>query len=195
MALVVITGAARSGKSQQAQALASELRRRGRDIAVAVFGRAEGDEEFAERIRLHKESRPHGFATLEIRDPLGWSPDDREGEALIVECVGTLLSAIMSDLWDRGGGAAGAVEYEHDVETACGRVIDALCSRSGDTLVVTNEVGWGVVPEYPSGRVFRDVLGRVNRTLVARADAAYLCVSGRMLDISMLPKEASWPED
>lgn len=195
MALVVITGAARSGKSLQAQSLARELERRGEDVTVAVFGRAEGDEEFAERIRLHQSARPESFTTLEVSDPVGWAPEDREGEALLVECVGTLLSAIMADLWERGAGGAGAAAYERDVEAEFGRIIDALCSRSSDTLVVTNEVGWGVVPEYSSGRLFRDVLGRANRTLAARADAAYLCVSGRMLDLAKLPREATWPED
>lgn len=195
MALVVITGAARSGKSQQAQSLACELERRGHDVTVAVFGRADGDAEFAERIRLHREARPDGFTTLEVGDPLAWVPDDRDGEVLVVECVGTMLSAIMADLWERGGEGAGPVAYERDVEAALGRIVDALCNRSADTLIVTNEVGWGVVPEYASGRVFRDVLGRANRTLVSRADAAYLCVSGRLLDLSKLPGEATWPED
>ena len=70
-----------------------------------------------------------------------------------------------------------------------------LVSRRGDTVVVTNEVGGGVVPAYALGRVFRDVLGRANRALVDGADAAYLCVAGRLVDLHARPTQAIWPED
>jgi adenosylcobinamide kinase/adenosylcobinamide-phosphate guanylyltransferase len=72
-------------------------------------------------------------------------------------------------------------------------VVDWLVARSGDTVIVTNEVGSGLVPVYPDGRLFRDVLGRANRLLVDRADAAYLAVSGRLFDLTTLPHDAAWP--
>ena len=75
----------------------------------------------------------------------------------------------------RTRGAAPRV-VEH-VERVVDHVVAWLVSRRGDTMVVTNEVGDGVVPAYARGRVFRDVLGRANRALVDGADAAYLCVA------------------
>jgi len=58
---------------------------------------------------------------------------------------------------------------------------------------VTNEAGWGVVPATAAGRLFRDLLGRANRMLVERADAAYLVVAGRVLDLHALPAAPEWP--
>ncbi|HET6497560.1 MAG TPA: bifunctional adenosylcobinamide kinase/adenosylcobinamide-phosphate guanylyltransferase, partial [Coriobacteriia bacterium] len=68
-----------------------------------------------------------------------------------------------------------------------------LAARRGDTVVVTNETGWGVVPAYPSGRVFRDALGRANAALCTIADAAYLVVNGRLVDLTSAPTELTWP--
>lgn len=195
MALVVLTGAARSGKSAQATALASVLQRRGERISVAVFGRAHDDAEFAERIARHRDERPDGFETLEVDQPLQWAPGDDEGETLLIECMGTLTAAVMSDLWDDPAVPHDPVLYEEYVSNEVSRLVEIIVRREANTIVVTNEAGWGVVPAHVSGRVFRDVLGRVNRRLVEQADAAYLCIAGRLLDLSTLPRGAAWPED
>jgi adenosylcobinamide kinase/adenosylcobinamide-phosphate guanylyltransferase len=72
-------------------------------------------------------------------------------------------------------------------------LVDALLAREGRTVVVTNEVGWGIVPATPLGRLFRDTVGRANRRLIDNADAAWLVVSGRAVDLKTLPQEATWP--
>jgi adenosylcobinamide kinase / adenosylcobinamide-phosphate guanylyltransferase len=191
MALVVITGGARSGKSGAAQRLASARARTGAPIVVAVFGRAEGDTEFAGRIERHRRDRPPGFRTLEAADPRTWRESVDDGALLVVECLGTLAALAMRE----AGADAGEAELESALDSALAEFVSWVAHRRGDTIVVTNETGWGVVPAYPSGRFFRDALGRANSTLVTIADASYLALNGRLLDLGALPCDATWPSE
>ena len=70
-----------------------------------------------------------------------------------------------------------------------------MIAREGDTIVVSNEVGDGLVPAYATGRLFRDLLGRANRRLIDAADSAWLVVAGRLVDLGALGHDAAWPED
>jgi adenosylcobinamide kinase / adenosylcobinamide-phosphate guanylyltransferase len=200
MALVVFTGGARSGKSTAAQDLARRRHANGIATVVTVFGR-ESDEEMQARIARHKADRPEGFETLAAEDPVGWLDEVPEGVLLVVDCLGTLVGRVMELAWAEGGLAIteGPDTVPESVECAVSDAVSAvvarLIARRGDTIVVTNEVGDGVVPAYPSGRLFRDILGSANRTLVEQADAAYLCVAGRLVDLVVLPRGARWPED
>lgn len=189
--LVVITGGARSGKSSVAEALAADS---GLPVTVAVFG-ARTDAEMERRIALHRERRPGSFQTLEATGPLEWL--ERAGEGLlVVECLGTLVSMIMDGCFAAHtpdpGTAALAWDLERDVEERTDEVVARIIARAGDTIVVTNEVGDSVVPAYPAGRLFRDVLGRANRRLVVSADRAYLVVAGRCIDLAGLPASLTW---
>jgi adenosyl cobinamide kinase/adenosyl cobinamide phosphate guanylyltransferase len=112
----------------------------------------------------------------------------------VLECLGTLVSRIVAEESMETGEVASS-GAEAQVEARTGQLLDALFARTGDTIVVTNEVGDGVVPAYPSGRLFRDTLGRANRTLVDRADGAWLVVAGRCIDLHPLPKEPPWPHE
>jgi adenosyl cobinamide kinase/adenosyl cobinamide phosphate guanylyltransferase len=191
MALVVITGAARSGKSGAAQRLASARARTGAPVVVAVFGHAEEDAEFAGRIERHQLDRPPGFRTLEAADSRSWSESVDDDELLVVECLGTLAGLVMRE----AGADAGDAELESALDSALAGFVSWIAHRRGDTIVVTNETGWGVVPAYPSGRLFRDALGRANSALVTIADASYLALNGRLLDLGALPCDATWPSE
>ena len=200
MSLVVFTGGTRSGKSTAAQDLARRRQLEGAHVVVAVFGR-DSDAEMAERIARHGEYRPEGFETLAAQDLVGWLTQLGDGDLLVVDCLGTLVGRVMEEVWESAGErleTAGDVvsrEISEAVIARVGAVVDSLLARSGDTIVVTNEVGDGVVPGFASGRVFRDVMGSANRRLINRADAAYLCVAGRLIDVAGLPRSAPWPED
>ena len=200
MALVVFTGGARSGKSTAAQDLARRRHLDGHPVVVAVFGRA-SDEEMEERIARHRAARPEGFETLAAEDPATWLPRVAEDALLVVDCLGTMVGRVMEFAWEQSdtpmSDAARSVptSVERAVTDTVANVVSSLIARRGDTIVVTNEVGSGVVPAYPSGRLFRDVLGSANRALIDRADAAYLCVAGRLVDLAALPRDACWPED
>ncbi len=200
MALVVLTGGARCGKSGIAQAMAEEC---AHDVTVVAFGQPCDDPEMARRIERHKADRPARFATVEAVDSVEWT--ERVGDGvLVLDCLGTLLSLVMGETYAAMGGPGMPASqttvadpvlpgYEAEVEKRFAAIIGWILRRWDHTIVVTNEVGEGIVPAYESGRVFRDVLGRANRSLVDRSDAAYLVVAGRCIELTALPRRASWP--
>jgi adenosylcobinamide kinase / adenosylcobinamide-phosphate guanylyltransferase len=206
MALVVITGGARSGKSGAAERLARRRQATGSRVVVAVFGHAAGgdDTEFAQRIARHQADRPSGFETMEPASQDEWWLQVADDALLVVDCLGTYLGRVMEDVWADGASEeilreADAATLPRGFDESCNERFSSatrgLASRRGDTIVVTNEVGEGIVPNHASGRLFRDLLGQANRMLVGRADAAYLAVAGRLVDLAALPVEAAWPED
>jgi len=202
MALVVITGGVRSGKSRAAQELAESRARAGQAVMVAVFA-SESDVEMVQRIEAHRASRPEGFEVIEVTGSADWLGSVPGPTLLVVDCLGTCLGRAMLETWDEtaqvGADMGCADELPAGFESAfvsrVGGLVDALASRDGDTLVVTNEVGQGVVPTHATGRIFRDELGRANRLLVDVADAAYVAIAGRLLDLASLPRDIHWPED
>jgi len=195
MSLIVLTGGARCGKSAVAQNLADEC---AHDVTVVAFGQPAGDSEMAERIARHKADRPARFRTVEATDSVEWT--ERVGEGvLVVDCLGTLLNLVMTEAYLAIGGPLQAdsdqvpAGFEAEVEKRFAAIIGWVLRRWDHTIVVTNEVGDGVVPAYASGRIFRDVLGRANRSLVDRSDAAYLVVAGRCIEITALSQRVHWP--
>lgn len=204
MPLVVISGGVRSGKSRAAQELALTRAREGAAVRVAVFASA-SDREMTARIDAHRESRPPAFEVVEAAGGgFEWVADSHaKPGVLLIDCLGTCLGQSMLSAWKETA-AAGLDMSAADIlpdgfETAfvarVDSLVDAIASRPGDTIVVTNEVGFGVVPAFATGRIFRDELGRANRMLTDVADAAYLVVSGRLLDLTALPRAIAWPED
>jgi len=201
---IVFTGGARSGKSAAATELARSRAAQGHAVHVVVFGREdEADAEFSARIARHRADRPDGFITIEASDSSSWLTRVPDDAFVLLDCVGTLLGRVMEEAYrecaaaDISAAAADRLPdgFEDAVAARFGVVISALCARPGDTIIVTNEVGDGVVPTYASGRLFRDLLGSANRRLVADADAAYLCVAGRMVDLTTCSTGVPWPTD
>jgi adenosylcobinamide kinase/adenosylcobinamide-phosphate guanylyltransferase len=188
MSLVVLTGAVRSGKSAMAERLAAE---RGHDVVVAVAG-WDGDEEMARRIEAHRAARPDSWSTVEATVDPAWIASVPAGAVLLLDCLGTLVSHACHEAIGQADQAT--PESEATVATRIDGLLTALLGRSDDTIVVTNETGWGVVPAWPSARVFRDELGRANHRLADAADAAYLVVDGRCLDLLSLPDRPAWPD-
>jgi adenosylcobinamide kinase/adenosylcobinamide-phosphate guanylyltransferase len=197
VALVVITGGARSGKSAAATRAAERRSLDSGRVDYVVFGQA-SDDEMAARIARHRSDRPGTFRTLEPADPTTWIEDD--GGTIVLDCLGTLLGRVMEDMWPQDAGRladAGALPpgYEQRVAERFLAFVHRLSERTGDTIVVTNEVGMGVVPPYATGRLFRDMLGLANRSLVERADFAYVAVAGRLLELTAASTDVVWPED
>ena len=206
MALVLITGGARSGKSRAAEQLAASRALEGIPVTVAVFG-SESDAEMTERIAHHRSHRPDGFCTLVARGSMSWLSEVSPDSLLVVDCLGTCVGLAMLEVWDECATLAvdDATDMTEAAELPAGfepaftsrvnAIVAALAEREGDTIVVTNEVGDGVVPAYATGRIFRDELGRANRALADIADAAYLAVAGRMIDLTASPRAIDWPTD
>jgi adenosylcobinamide kinase / adenosylcobinamide-phosphate guanylyltransferase len=167
MGLTFVLGGARSGKSALAVRLAS-----GFDTPVVVVVTAEArDEEMVERIRRHRDARPSDWTTVEapveLADAIRPLPD---GSCVLLDCL---------TLW-----VSNAIEAGHDDATIAQQANDVastLAARFADAVVVSNEVGLGIVPMNALARRFRDMLGDVN-AIFARASArTYLMVAGRAL--------------
>lgn len=168
MALVLLLGGARSGKSELARRLASQ-----QAAPVVWIATAEaGDAEMAERIERHRRERPTGWRTIEeplrLRETLETVAPE---SCVVVDC----LTLWTSNALDR----LGAAEAEAQAQAAA----EAACMRSGLTVAVSNEVGLGLVPANPLGRSYRDLLGRVNTIWAAVAERSYLLVAGRALPL------------
>jgi adenosylcobinamide kinase/adenosylcobinamide-phosphate guanylyltransferase len=167
MALTFLLGGARSGKSALAVRSASSWR--GPVVFVAT-GTAV-DEDMAERIRRHRAERPPGWTTVEepvqLHEVLRSVPTDA---CLLVDCLSLWVANLLEAGWQDD-----AVEEEASV------VAVTVASRDALTLVVSNEVGLGVVPETPLGRRYRDVLGRVNAIFAEAASEPLLVIAGRKI--------------
>ena len=170
--LILLLGGARSGKSSHAQKLAEASGK-----AVAYIATAQPlDDEMAARIDAHKAERPASWKTLEIPFGLATQLDSLKSEVVILDCVTLLVSNLLmqyesNELIDEAQSRR-AVEAE----------IDSLLTRvrtgTQDWIVISNEVGLGLVPAYQMGRVYRDLLGWANQRLAAEADEVYLMVAG-----------------
>lgn len=185
--LAVVTGPVRSGKSRVALDLALQT---GREVVIAVGGRAD-DEEMARRIAAHQADRPASIRVLEAGDDPAWVGNVPADACLLVDCLGTLLGLGLAGIVPDDAVLATDIE-ERTASVRADALVSALLARYGDTVVVGNEVGWGVVPATPLGRLFRDVMGRSLRTLVDSADVAVAVIAGRCIDLTSLPQEVRW---
>jgi adenosyl cobinamide kinase/adenosyl cobinamide phosphate guanylyltransferase len=167
MGLTVLLGGARSGKSGLSSKLASAT-----DLPVVVVVTAEArDEEMTERIRRHRTSRPAAWTTVEVPIEVARAVGELEPNAFVVlDCLSLWVSnAIEGELSD-----------EQIVDEAR-EIAAALTKREAPAVVVTNEVGLGIVPVNALARRYRDTLGRVNATFVGEAERAYFVVAGKAL--------------
>jgi adenosylcobinamide kinase/adenosylcobinamide-phosphate guanylyltransferase len=173
----LVIGGARSGKSREAERLLAA------EVAVTYVATAypaDHDDEWAERVRLHRSERPAHWATLETLDlePLLAS----DGEPLLVDCLTLWLTRVMDrhDAWDDATWAATA---EKAVTAEVDALVAAWRTTSRRVVAVTNEVGQGVVPDTASGRRFRDVMGRLNAAVAAHTEDVRWCVAGRVTSL------------
>lgn len=174
---VLVTGGVRSGKSRHAESL---LEGRSEVVYVAA-GPVLDDPDWAARIAAHRDRRPASWTTLETRD---LAAALARPEPVLVDCLGTWLTAQLD-----GDGLDEQELWETPVDEVT-RVVDGLVAtavdvlrRRDDVVIVTNEVGLGVVPEHRSGRLFRDLLGSVNQAFGAACDQVHLVVAGRVLKL------------
>jgi adenosylcobinamide kinase/adenosylcobinamide-phosphate guanylyltransferase len=178
MALTLLTGGARSGKSALAVRAAAGS---GRPV-VFVATAEPGDAEFAARIERHRRDRPVGWAVVEEPAALETALRGAPGDAcVIVDCLSLWAANLL-----RSGMS------EDAVVDAAARAARAAAGRAGATIAVTNEVGSGVVPGTPLGRGYRDVLGRVNQVWADAADHAALVVAGRVLPLERVDGSSPW---
>lgn len=173
MSLILVGGGVRSGKSSFAVDLA---RRRGRRLALIATAEAK-DEEMRKRIERHRIERGDDFVTIE--EPLDLTTKLQEiadVDVVVIDCLTLWLSNLLVV-----GSAATEILDRVDALT------DAIGRCSFDTVVVTNEVGMGIVPESPLGRLFRDLAGQAHGALARQADQVYFAALGMMLRLRPNP--------
>ena len=167
-----LIGGARSGKSWLGQhMIENAVGRQGR-VAAVVTAEA-GDDEMADRIARHQDDRPANWQTIEAPHALADAVEAvGADEALLLDCLTFwIANRVMADVPDR------------EVEAEAERLAGLLAGRTAPTVVVTNEVGHGIVPGDPLSRRFRDVHGRVNRIVADQATEAFLVVAGRTITL------------
>lgn len=159
---MLVLGGARSGKSAYAERLVAES---GLE-AVYVATAAAGDEEMAARIEAHRARRDPSWRTVEAPDRLEnvLRQEADEGRAVLVDCLTLWLSNLML--------------ADADVEARTERLVETARGAKGLRVLVSNEVGLGLVPETPLGRRFRDAQGRLNQAVAGVADRVVFMAAG-----------------
>ena len=185
-ALVLITGGVRSGKSTFGEKLAEES---GKEVIYLATARVE-DEEMRERVSRHQSRRPASVKTIEeaLEPHLVIEKEGSAGRLVLIDCLTLLITnRFLADIDSHGAVREGEDIYADEklLEEASTRTLDyiknfaqTVRSCPADVVIVTNEVGMGVVPDYPVGRIFRDLSGRVNQVVAAQADQVWMVVCG-----------------
>ena len=176
--IILVTGGARSGKSSFAEQLAAEL---GGRIAYIATARAL-DAEMADRIARHRQQRPVAWPTFEAPLSVAAVVAAEAGrcDGFLLDCLTVLITnriLAREQDWDNPP-VARLQEAEADVLAEIEALIVAATDQPSTLIVVTNEVGFGIVPVSPLARFFRDCAGRANQRMAAVADEVHLVVCG-----------------
>ncbi len=173
-------GGARSGKSSYAEELALSLSKKVCYLATARIT----DKEMEKRVALHQRRRPQSWKTIELSQK-----EIEKGEigrvagcdVLLLDCITNLLYRLLEKYGlDRMEVVANSLEesIEKEISVFIKGFIKYISHAKEDIIIVSNEVGLGLVPPYPLGRVFRDLLGFLNKEIAGAADEVYLFVAG-----------------
>ena len=154
-------------------------------VATAVAG----DEEMRQRIEEHRRTRPPAWSTLEVATRVGNQIRQKIGGAqvVIVDCITLLVSNIFGRYTDQTGEDIDIPLLEQEVTGEIGELVECINRLDVSFIMVTNEVGMGLVPANKMGRLYRDLLGKANQSLAEQADQVYLMVAG--LPVPIKPAE------
>ena len=170
--IVLVTGAARSGKSEWAERLARESEKS--VVYIATAQRYPGDTEWDARIETHIQRRPPEWRSIEVLMDLAQAiAQATMGEILLVDSLGTWVGNLLE-------------ESEDDWRLRCEDLVTKSRDSVADIVFVAEETGWGVIPAYPIGRLFRDRLGRLVRVMGQVAGETFLVVAGFAVDLRMV---------
>lgn len=185
--LILVTGPVRAGKSARAAALATAT---GKPVIFAATAALDPtDAEMADRVERHRRERPPSWTVVEtaaagaptLATVLREAP---AGACVLVDALGTWIAAqlLAWPSWEERD----AVATLDALDASGVALVQAFEASPADAIVVAEETGWGVVPATPLGRVFRDALGRLTRTIARRADRVELVVAGYAIDVRAL---------
>lgn len=190
MALIFVTGGAKSGKSKFAEELILSLND-GKQENVYLATSLVFDEEMKEKVRLHKERRKNYWGTVEtyknFESNLNKYFPKTENEIknnMLVDCLTNMITNIIFeekdvdwDNFDKKSYVKIVEKLDKNVENTVNELLN-ITSQFENTIIVSNELGLGLVPSYPLGRYFREIAGKMNQVVAKRADEVYFVVSG-----------------
>jgi adenosylcobinamide kinase / adenosylcobinamide-phosphate guanylyltransferase len=179
--VILVLGGARSGKSHFAQ----EYARRSEGRVLFVATATAGDEDMRRRIEKHKQERPADWRTLEASTDTGKQIEANAGDAqlIVIDCITLLVNNIFSRYDEKMFDTLENEILERAVAAEIEQLQQCLKNVNASFLIVSNEVGLGLVPDNRMGRLYRDILGRANQILAQTADEVYLMVAGIPLKI------------
>ena len=170
--VILVTGPARSGKSEWAETLALQSHKAVIYVATATLDST--DAEWQQRIQQHQQRRSQDWVTLEVPCELSATlVEVKPNTCILVDSLGTWVANLLEQ---------DEVSWQNTVR----EFLDTVQIVAAHMIFVAEETGWGVVPEYPLGRTFRDRLGSLVRQLGAVADEVYLVTGGHVLNLSIL---------
>lgn len=175
--LTLVLGGVRSGKSRFAEELALKL---GGDDVLFVATAENRDGEMDHRIQKHKASRPDGWVTLEQPRNVGQAILERKesSRVILIDCLTILASNVLCQDHELLPSPASIDQIHHQLTSELEKIVEVARVRRAHVIVVSGEVGLGIVPEHPLGRAFRDLLGWANQSLAKHANATYMMISG-----------------
>lgn len=171
--ITLLLGGARSGKSRYALELAKSFKGK----IVLIVTAIPCDEEMRARIERHKKARPKSFKVIE--EPLNvknvLKRVDRSTEVILIDCLTLWVSNLMQNYQNK---SKSSIELEERILSKVLQLASTLKAVKPKVIIVSNEVGMGIVPETQQGRLFRDILGRANQIMADLADEVFLLVAG-----------------
>jgi adenosylcobinamide kinase/adenosylcobinamide-phosphate guanylyltransferase len=170
--VILVTGPARSGKSEWAESLAIES---GKSVVyIATANDNLDDQEWHQRIQIHQNRRPPDWITLEVPIMLSATlADTKPDTCVLVDSLGTWVANLLE-------------QDDLSWENTLAEFLETVQLVAADMVFVAEETGWGIVPAYPVGRTFRDRLGSLVRQLGTICEAVYLVTGGHVLNLSIL---------
>ena len=179
--IILVLGGARSGKSSFAEEIVAQLG--GKDVVYLATAKAK-DDEMKDRIAKHQADRPAEWQTIEEDKAVSSSLKDlAKGSVVLLDCLTLLISNLL--LADKKA-SSDYSKQEELIYVEINDIIKIAKRRKLDLVIVSNEVGQGVVPAYKSGRIYRDVVGRANQKIAAEADEVYITYAGIPVEIKKL---------
>ncbi|PGL71815.1 bifunctional adenosylcobinamide kinase/adenosylcobinamide-phosphate guanylyltransferase [Bacillus sp. AFS055030] len=187
--MIFVIGGARSGKSSYAEKRIKELQTN-TDEVVYIATAIPFDKDMNERVKRHQEDRPINWHTVEQYkqfNQLKMNEEFIKSKYIILDCMTVMITNLMFDHYTD-------IDYETikndqinklelEIENEVNELID-VCDQHGKTfIIVSNEVGYGLVPSYRLGRIFRDIAGRINQKIASRAEEVVLVTAGIPLKI------------
>lgn len=192
--LILILGGARSGKSDFAELQAAEISPDGNVVYIATAQPL--DDEMRSRIESHRAERPQQWQTIEAPTNVAsaLTQANVQPQVVLLDCLTLLLSNLMLGPDRQAEHMPPPEEVEQHVNSELTALLD-WCQSHPDValIVISNEVGMGIVPTYSSGRIYRDLLGRANRRLAVLADNVYILIAGIPIDWKALNRDYGPP--